>query len=208
MSSSGTFATTSSSHSSTPSAGQDPASEEACSGAADQGLVSLDASDSASAETGDILSPTANVGDVDVHLSDTADILPGAEHIATDVVNAGDILTGGGLISDLDVSHVLTGLTGGSEGLQAASSESGGGDCGDGGLITAVTDADVSAMVSELAGAHGNGPLVQVDLGDVGAILGGDTVADIASDLGVDGLACPTQLLDIVDTGGLLGDHA
>jgi hypothetical protein len=190
-----------------PQSGQSPASQETCS-TADQGLVNLDTSDSANPHTGDILSPTVTVGDVDVRLSDTADILPGAEQVASDVVYTGDILTGGGLISDLDVSHVLTDLVGGgSDGGQAGSSASGG-DCGDGGLISTVTDADVGAVVSQLTGALGNGPLVQVDLCDVGAILGGDTVADLTGDLGVDGLAGHTQLLDIVDTGGLLGDHA
>jgi hypothetical protein len=120
---------------------------------------------------------------VNVCLSDTADVLPGS-HVLNDVVDAGGLLS--------DVADV------GAGGAMAD------------GLLGALTDADVGAAVAYLTDMIGGTDVLpgQLDLTDVGAILGNDCIADLVGDTVLDGLVTHANLLDIPDLGGLFGDHA
>ncbi len=187
-------------------------------------IVNVDAGDAASPDLGGAVSPTVNVGDVNICLSDTLDVLPGtvANIAADDLIDAvtdadvGDVLSdlvstgdGGSLVNavtDIGVSDTTATTT-----ADVLDVLTGAGDCGDGGgLVSAVTDADICATVAHLTGIAGNGDglLGVLDLADVGAILGGDAIGSLATDTVLDGLVSHANLLDIPDTGGLLGDHA
>ena len=152
----------------------------------------------ATPETIDI-SPTVDISHLDVGLP--------AVNVLTDVADIGSGAIGGGLINDLDICNVLSGITAGSGGDDCPDASSSAG--GDGSLISAVTDADVGVMIGHLAGATADiMGAATVDLAEVGAIVGADAVADIAGDTVLDGLVSHSNLLDIPDVCGLLGDHA
>jgi hypothetical protein len=153
------------------------------------------------------ISPTVGISHLDVGLP-AVDVLPGTVNVLTDVADIDSgTMPGGGLINDLDIRNVLSGITAGSGGDDCPDASSSAG--GDGSLISAVTDADVGVMIGHLAGTTADiMGAATVDLADVGAIVGAAAVADIAGDTVLDGLVNHSNLLDIPDVCGLLGDHA
>ncbi len=177
---------------STPSAAPQPAGEDCETSPALVNVTTPEAID---------VSPTVDIGHLDVGLP--------AVNVLTDVVDIDSgTIPGGGLINDLDICNVLSGITAGSGGDDCPDASSSAGS-GDGSLVSAVTDADVGVMIGHLASTTADVMgAATVDLADVGAIVGADAIADIAGDAVLDGLVSHTNLLDIPDVCGLLGDHA
>lgn len=135
-------------------------------------------------EAGDV-SPTIAVGDINVGLTDTADVLTGGA-LGGGIYDVADV---GDTANNLDVLNTTADSSGGSGGS---------GDADTGGLIC--------QLVGSLGGA-GEG-ILDIDLSDVGAILGGDCLPDLPIDGVADCILGQSSLLDVAGLGDILGDHA
>jgi hypothetical protein len=166
------------------------------------GTPGLD-SGNAIVEAGDV-SPTVNVGDVNV--TDTADVLTGGAlgggiHDVADVA-IGDTLNNADVIdavTDVDVGEILTDTAD----LDLDVLNGGSGSSGGSG------DSDTGGIICQLVGSLGGGGdgILDIDLSDVGAIVGDGCLPDLPMDGMADCLLGQSSLLDVADLGGLLGDQ-
>jgi hypothetical protein len=156
------------------------------------------------------VNPAVNAGDVNVELADTADVLTGgtlaggvqdvSDIVVGDVLNDADVIDA---VTDVDIGDVLNdtadldldALNGGS-GSSGGSGGSGSGDSDTGGLIC--------QLVGSLGGGDG---VSDIDLSDIGAILGDGCLPDLPVDGLADCFLGQSSLLDVADLGGILGDH-
>jgi hypothetical protein len=155
-------------------------------------------------EAGDV-NPTLAIGDINVELADTADVLTGGAlgggiYDVADIGDTANNLDVLDVVADTDIGEILTdtadlSLDGGAN---SSGGSGGSGDPDTGGLIC--------QLVGSLGGA-GDG-ILDIDLSDVGAVLGGGCLPDLPIDGVADCILGQSSLLDVAGLGDVLGDHA
>jgi hypothetical protein len=191
-------------------------------------LALVDGADDVTLDLGGAVSPAVNVGDIDLGIAESVEVLPDTMDsiVSAPLVNESltniDIADLGGatVLSDVadvndtaDVDSLVSALSGQTDTgllidlLSCDSDGESGSHDSDGG--SGVTDTDVGALISKLTGTVDGltGLADGVDLSNIGAIACADSVTDIADPI-LDGLCTEVNLLDIADVGSLLGDHA
>jgi hypothetical protein len=157
------------------------------------------------------VSPTIVVGDVNVGLTDTADVLTGGTlgGGVHDVADIGDTLNNLDVldaVADTDISKVLTDTAD----LNLDALNGGGDSSGDSGGSPGSGDSDTGGLICQLVGSLGGagGGILDIDLSDVGAILGDGCLPDLPIDGVADCILGQSSLLDVAGLGDVLGDHA